>query len=350
MRKGRRLKCAVGCLVTVFALILSVGGVLAAEDRTPIEEINLIVDSTIEAGSSKGRVSVTTSDSSYRVGSVQILNNNDDWQGGMTPRAEVMLYAHNGYYFGSSAKKVFHFSGDDAAYVTARREDDRTAIALTIKLDKLDNGDLSIDGASWNGDDGTVLWNENPRAKYYQVKLYRDNTSVMGIRTTYEAYYNFAGYITRQGNYYFTVRAVGSGSEKGDWSSSDSWYVSAREANNISDRYNSKPDGGFGSGGPGVSQAAKDSHESGAITSTGGNHWCEDQGGRWYQYSDGSYPVDCWVLIDNKYYCFGQTGYIRCGWIEWGGKWYYTGADGIMLVNARTPDNYFVGGDGAWIP
>lgn len=34
-------------------------------------------------------------------------------------------------------------------------------------------------------------------------------------------------------------------------------------------------------------------------------------------------------------------------WIQSGGKWYYMGADGAMLVNTRTPDGYMVKADGS---
>lgn len=366
-------------VLTAVLTVLGAGSVLAAEERAKITDINLNINSTIEAGSSSGRVYVTTSDTTYRVGGVEILNDDDDWMGGMTPRVSVELYANSGYYFSDTSKKIFSFSGDDASYVTARREDDKSTLVLTMKLDKLDNGDLSVEGAVWDEGSGTASWDENPAAKYYQVKLYRDNSSVTGIRTTYETYFEFAGSITRRGDYYFTVRAVGSGSEKGDWESSDSWYVTAYEADDLSYGYSDGPGGsshhsnggpgvsggsggpggGYnpgpggwgsgGSGGPGVSGGSGGPGAYGGVNTGGGNHWCLDTKGWWYQYSNGSYPVNCWQQIDGKWYCFGQDGYIRCGWIDWNGKWYYTDASGAMLQNTRTPDGFYVGGDGAWI-
>lgn len=370
-------RCAAGVLMVGLLLILSTGSALA-ETREKILDINLNIDSTIEAGSSSGRVYVTSSDGTYRVSSAEILNDNDEWMGGMTPRVTVELYANSGYYFADSSKKVFSFSGDDASYVSARRDDDKSTLILTFKLDKLDNGDLTVEGANWDESSGTASWDENPAAKYYQVKLYRDNSSVTGIRTTYEAYYEFAGDITRRGDYYFTVRAVGSGSEKGDWESSDNWYVTAYEADDLSYGYSDGPGGSssHSNGGPGVTNGSGSSYgpggtgnpgpggwgssggpggnsggpgATGGITTGGGNHWCLDTKGWWYQYSGGSYPVNCWQQIDGKWYCFGQDGYIRCGWIDWNGKWYYTDGSGAMLVNTRTPDGFYVGGDGAWI-
>lgn len=351
--------------------------VWAAEDRTPIQSIELNIDSDIEAGTSSSHVEITPrGEAHYQVGDIEVLNEEDDWYGGMTPRVSFSLFADHGYYFDGSSRSMFDFYGNDASYVTSRREDDKTTLVVTIKLDKLENGDLSVSGVEWDEGNGSALWEETPGAKYYQVRLYRDDKSVTGIRTTYDTYYEFAGEITRRGDYYFEVRAVGGGSEKGDWYSSDSWYVSSREADDISYGYDDGPGSswsGSSSGGPGVvgnssygpggpgaagsgsygpggsSYGSGGPGTAGGVASTGGNHWCVDQRGWWYQYASGGYPVNCWELVDGIWYCFGQDGYLRCGWIDWNGKWYYTDASGAMLVNTRTPDGYYVGGDGAWI-
>ncbi len=205
--------------------------VWAAEDRTPIQSIELNIDSDIEAGTSSSHVEITPrGEAHYQVGDIEVLNEEDDWYGGMTPRVSFSLFADHGYYFDGSSRSMFDFYGNNASYVTSRREDDKTTLVVTIKLDKLENGDLSVSGVEWDEGNGSALWEETPGAKYYQVRLYRDDKSVTGIRTTYDTYYEFAGEITRRGDYYFEVRAVGGGSEKGDWYSSDSWYVSSREA------------------------------------------------------------------------------------------------------------------------
>lgn len=90
-----------------------------------------------------------------------------------------------------------------------------------------------------------------------------------------------------------------------------------------------------------------------------GNRW-------WYQRADGSYPMNCWEKINDVWYHFDLSGWMQTGWIETGGKWYYLnssgamasncwignyylGYDGVMLINAWTPDGYYVGEDGAYI-
>lgn len=366
-------------LAVLLTLTGSVLCVQAAETRTKITDINLNIQSSIQAGSSSGTVSVSTGDSSYRVSGAEILNDDDDWKGGMTPRVSFELYANSGYYFSGSGKSMFSFSGDDASYVTARKEDNSETLVVTIKLDKLDNGDLSVTGASWDEGSGTANWDENTAAKYYQVKLYRNSSSVTSTKTTSENYYEFAGSITRSGDYYFEVRAVGSSSEKGDWESSDSWYVSSREADDLSYGYDDDDGPGgssHSSGGPGVTGggsygpggAGSGSYNpgpggygsgnsggpgatggQGGVSSSSGNHWCLDQHGWWYQYSGGGYPRDGFQMIDGKWYFFNASGYMCTGWLQWQNKWYYCDASGALWMNARTPDGYYVGGDGAWI-
>lgn len=222
-------------------------------------------------------------------------------------------------------------------------------------------GSLAVTGLRWDESDGTAVWDHNPSAKRYEVRLYRGSSSVVSTRTTSESYYDFGSRINRRGNYYFEVRAVASGSQKGVWVSSESWYVSAGEAEDISGwdssggSYDSNRGpgvaGGYGNtaqSGPGAGGGNSFANGPGVVTGSG-NHWCLDQYGWWYQYANGSYPRGCWLSIDNKWYCFNEAGYIRYGWIRHNGNWYYCGPDGALMANTRTPDGYYVGEGGIWI-
>ena len=106
--------------------------------------------------------------------------------------------------------------------------------------------------------------------------------------------------------------------------------------------------------------------------------------GWWIRYSDGTYPHGQWeYLIYNgrsDWYYFDEDGWMEDGWFQWedhwyylhteydgfrghmytgwheiGGKWYYFrtdqdgGTPGAMMTDARTPDGFYVGEDGAWI-
>lgn len=57
--------------------------------------------------------------------------------------------------------------------------------------------------------------------------------------------------------------------------------------------------------------------------------WKQNETGWWFENPDGTYPVSTWKEISGNHYYFDENGY--------------------MLSNTVTPDDYVVGGDGAWI-
>ena len=106
--------------------------------------------------------------------------------------------------------------------------------------------------------------------------------------------------------------------------------------------------------------------------------------GWWIRYSDGTYPHGQWEYLTyngrSDWYYFDEDGWMEDGWFHWedhwyylhteydgfrghmytgwheiGGKWYYFrtdqdgGTPGAMMTDARTPDGFYVGEDGAWI-
>lgn len=135
--------------------------------------------------------------------------------------------------------------------------------------------------------------------------------------------------------------------------------------------------------------------------------WRSDASGWWYRYVDGTYPVSKWENLDDKWYYFDGNGYMATGWSAVNGYWYYlnesgamatgwkavngywyylnesgamavgwkvvngswyyltesgamagntwvgnyyVGSNGAMYMNAWTPDGYYVGENGAWVP
>lgn len=63
--------------------------------------------------------------------------------------------------------------------------------------------------------------------------------------------------------------------------------------------------------------------------------WKQDATGWWYQNEDGSYPASKWEWLDGN----------KDGTAES----YYFDGNGYMLMNATTPDGYWVNESGAWI-
>ena len=78
-----------------------------------------------------------------------------------------------------------------------------------------------------------------------------------------------------------------------------------------------------------ASEAARESLGPGAVQNTSQAQW-EQSGEAWrYKQADGSYVANAWFQAPD-------------------GKWYYFGADSIMLANTVTPDGYYVDASGAW--
>lgn len=75
--------------------------------------------------------------------------------------------------------------------------------------------------------------------------------------------------------------------------------------------------------------------------------WKKDEVGWWY--TEGSSWSVGWKLIDEKWYYFGQDGYMKTGWIQDSNeKWYYLNSDGSM-AHDTTINGYILDSDGVWI-
>ena len=423
------------CLAAAIALAIASPGIAsAAEDREPVEEIHLVFESEIETGGSSSEVDVTTEDDGYTVGGVEVLNATGDWAGGVRPKVEVYLYADDEYYFPRVREDIFDFSGEDVEYVSARRQEDNSELVLTVRLEELEGEHLWVDGLRWDKEEGAAVWEENPSARGYETRLYRGSTLVdsMVFRSSSDTIWPVSGKMKESGTYYFQVRAIGSGSSRGDWETSGKWTRSASGTDSwnddttsdsdkemVSPSSSSKPQEGYYSDeefdpdqdydygnsprddddsddenyGPGTGRTRNQTESSSGTGSDGssgtgsngssgtgstspgtdgttdtpnadstaistwpepirteaGSCWKQDQQGWWLRLRDGTWPVNVWAMVDNTWYCFDSRGYLRHGWILSSGSWYYCGENGAMLVNARTPDGHFVGGDGVWI-
>ena len=144
------------------------GTALAATAKEKITSLKLNVESDIEVGDDTGDVTVTTEDAHYEVADVSVVNDEGQWTSGDVPRIEVTLEAANDYYFDSMSKSKVKLSGDDATYVTSHREDNKSVLIVTVKLDALE-GSLEIESVEWEGNDTPVArWETTDGAKSYQ--------------------------------------------------------------------------------------------------------------------------------------------------------------------------------------
>ena len=71
--------------------------------------------------------------------------------------------------------------------------------------------------------------------------------------------------------------------------------------------------------------------------------WVRAKNGKWwYQYSDGTWPVDSWLLTNGKWYHFDKSGWMQTGWVKDGNDWYYLNANGSMRTGwVKTGENWY---------
>ena len=103
-------------------------------------------------------------------------------------------------------------------------------------------------------------------------------------------------------------------------------------------------------GGNNAGQPVDNGHST--CTPSSGGQWGSDGYRWWWACSNGSgYLRNGWYQLGGRYYYFGADGYMHTGWLNWGGSWYYLGSNGVMLtgtqvINGRT---YVFGANGVWL-
>ena len=326
MRRGRVWYTAAITLVMMTGLFTITSFAAKGEKITAIK---LEVKDNLQLGSAldeEDELEIETSADSYGVAEWEIDNEGFTWNSEHKPRVKVTVTADDDYYFSVSKDKV-KIKGDAAKVVSTKKEDSQTLI-ITLDLKPMAERVGPIEYAYLNGTVAT--WAPAQGAVAYELYLYRDSKAVGSKRTTTETTYDFGTAIRKAGEYYYKVRAVGAeGSKEGKYTESASRYVSPSEAQALASAGNSKAADGNNGNTPG--------------------QWVQDETGwRWLN-PDGSYTVNNWAFINNKWYYFGENSYMATGWIQWKELWYYLGPDGDMQTNFQTPDGHMVNGDGVRI-
>ena len=290
--------------------------------------IGLNVSSSIHVGDESSDVDVSLDFGDCDISNVDVINEpSGKWVDKDKPKLEVTLEADDDYYFKSGyAKKNVTLSGDSATVTSIKRKgDEELRIVITLKALKGTSSDysLDVDEAEWDQMDGVAEWNGSEDAKYYELRVYRDEKFLSTVK---ETKYNLGRYLTQAGTYTFDVRAVYSDSRHGEWQTSDSFTITAEQAQEI--------------------QKTLVFKEAGSGPAAGA--WEQDALGYKYRNSDGSYVTNNWQQIGGVWYFFDENAYCKTNtWVFWNEKWYYLDVNGAMLVNTTTPDGKQVGEDGA---
>lgn len=341
MNLGKKLAAT---LLAVLLAGMTALPALAAETRTKIENVNLIFTAYDNGDEGEyGEVEVSTDGKHYSVEDIEFLSSTSATGSGY-PRVKVTVYAEDDYYFATSNKSLFTLAGEGATYVSASLRDSKQTAVVTVQLKKYSGAQADVaEDVDWDYE-GSGTWSEVPNAAYYEVRLKRGNTVIGDTIKIEDNTIDFSNMITQTGRYTFQVRTVNRyvTSNKSKWVTSERWEVDDEIL-----QYLRTISGGANNNyyHPGNTN----SYTSNPFTTISG--WQVDTVGRWYRNYDGTWPAARWQQIDGYWYYFNASGYMDMNhWVLTNGLYYYVGLDGRMLTNTRTPDNYYVGADGAWIP
>lgn len=314
MRTGKKLYIASMTAMIVAGLFTVTS---FAAGRTKIKTIRLDVKDRMQLGSAldeEEELEIDTNADNYSVTEWEIDNDGFTWDVDDKPRVKVTVATEDDYYFSVTKDKI-KIRGDEATVVSTKKEDSQTLI-ITLDLKPMSERTGPIEYAYLNG--SVATWAPAYNAVSYELYLYRDSRAVGSRKTTTETSFDFGTSVRKEGEYYYKVRAVGGeGAKEGRYTESESYFLSS--SNNL------------------------------PSTQTTPGRWLQDETGWRWQNPDGSQPVNNWSQINDKWYYFGEDGYMVTGWVCWNDLWYYLGPDGDMQTNCQTPDGYTVDENGVRI-
>lgn len=320
---GSRRSWTLGLLAGLLAVTMVFPSYAAK--RSPIKSITFSIKAHIVPDTEFGEeeIEFETSSSRFSIDDYEILNEDFMWNEDSVPRLRVTMTADEDYYFPALSKDKIKIKGG-AEFVKATRQDSNSVLLMEIRLPSLDMTLRDLENVTLSAD-GTASWDAIAAAGSYEVRVYRDNKAVGAAMETKTNHLNCREKMTKgNASYTVKVRPVNKhdASEKGEWIESSGIYIDESQAAQFRDN----PAGSAGV-------------------------WLQspDNGRWWYSISEGVYPANGWYEIGDKWYFFDGEGYMQTGWILWDGKEYYCTENGDMLSNCMTPDNYWVGEDGAKI-
>ena len=304
------LKAAAGSALAIMAALAMSIPAYAADKK--ISEVKFRVNAKPEAGDSIGDPDVQVTKGNVEITEQEFDNDDSEWERGDKPVIYLTIEAKDGYQL--SGTKL---SATKSAYKVTKRSGDKSEWKVKITMSAVD-GDLdTVEDLSWSN--RTATWDSVSDASKYEVKLYRNSSTVTTVTTTGSSY-NFYPYMTKSGDYTFKVRAV-DGSDKGEWSDeSDEYYM------NSSDVYTGTPPTGNSS-----------NNSSGGSTPANANgQWVNSVYG-WSYYINGVPVKNNWVYVDNEWYHLNANGFMDTDWIYTDNNWFYLnpvsdGTRGRMLT------------------
>ncbi len=255
---------------------------------------------------------ITCSTRGVDIDSVSWSKSISTWTPGKSVTATLTL-SSDSEFLDSYGKNTISVSGAD--FSSAKKNSDGD---LTVKVSYKPVVELDCpEEAGWSATDSTkAVWKKVEYATGYEIELYRDGCYQRTIKATGTSV-SLKEYMTVEGEYFYTIRAVGKDTEDKKYRKTSDYTVSSDKL--LDD-----------------------------LGDTGG-YWRNYSAGRKYEREDGTYPSSTWEKILGDWYYFNEEGYALTGWQKLGEHWYYLDPDsGAMLTGWQEIDgtSYYLKDDG----
>lgn len=344
-----------GAGITLLAALVMSQSLVAFAAKDDGEAINKIrIDVNADIDTYEYNIDVTPTSDHFNISDYEVTNEDsmmehsskDDSEEKISknwsPELTIYLDAESGYYFKSNSKSYFEFSGSVAEFVSADRDSDKTSMELKIRLRASKGSVGNPTDLKWDSY-GTASWKKGYDAKTYDLVLYRDGSKVTSKNGVSNTKYNFDDYITKTGDYTFTVKCK-NGSKSSGIIESGTYTVNSDTLKTIKKR----AENNTGYKNESTSKNTNNKDEDKAVgPGIGDNYgWIQDSTGWWFRENNNSYPMNTWKQLDNSWFRFDGKGYMITGWWQDGpsGTWYYLnpisdGTRGAMKTGWQFIDN-----------
>lgn len=309
MKKGYGIKGLAGIALAGALCVLGTATAFAA---STVSSLSLSFTNQYETGVIlEPEVSCRTSGVS--LDSVEWNRDVEDWTPGKKVTATLTLSSDNGREFASSyGSSSCRISG--GTLVSAKGDGESVVVKVSyypvVQLDAPEEAGWSVLNKM------KASWKKVEYATGYQLRLYRDDVYLRTIDATGTSK-DLSEYMTKEGYYYYEIRAIGKDSNDAKYRKSSEYILSSDQ-----------PMDDMG-----------------------------DTDGRWKNYTegkkyigeDGNEIVNQWYKIVDKWYYFDEKGYSVTGWRQIGASWYYMDTNGIMLTGWQKVNDkwYYLNEDGS---
>lgn len=229
--------------ILVAAACLCAGLSFSAYGEETISSVPLSFswDGAPKGGEAVGTLTATTTSQSFIVEGSEYLKDDDTWDYGEWPCAEIELSAAEGYRFSTPNRRTFSLSGCNVQYKSSEIDSDGSTLILQVYLSRIGGQLPKITDLSWSGKN--AVWDNIEGCDGYEVCLKKDGKTLVTV-TSKGTSYDFSDYINNAGSYVFTVRAVSTyGSQNSSWSAGSEPYILSVEDAWYSDNGNWKKTG-----------------------------------------------------------------------------------------------------------